>query len=44
LWAVTRYQPQADKAMRLYAQTATIESGFVHLPERAPGSAPFSTS
>jgi predicted phage terminase large subunit-like protein len=36
LWAVTRYQPQADKVMRLYAQTATIENGFVHLPQSAP--------
>ena len=24
--------------MRLHAQTATIENGFVHLPERPPGS------
>ncbi len=36
LWAATRYQPQADKVMRLFAQTATIENGFVHLPEAAP--------
>ena len=36
LWAATRYQPQADKVMRLHAQTATIENGFVHLPEAAP--------
>jgi predicted phage terminase large subunit-like protein len=36
MWVVTRYQPQADKVMRLYAQTATIENGFVHLPEAAP--------
>jgi predicted phage terminase large subunit-like protein len=36
LWAVTRYRPQADKVMRLHAQTAIIENGFVHLPETAP--------
>ena len=32
---VTRYQPTTDKVMRLHAQTATIENGFVHLPEEA---------
>jgi predicted phage terminase large subunit-like protein len=42
LWAATRYQPQADKVMRLFAQTAVpgldpgIENGFVHLREAAP--------
>ncbi|MGH7194925.1 MAG: phage terminase large subunit, partial [Candidatus Saccharimonadales bacterium] len=36
MWAVTRYRPQADKIMRLHAQTATIENGFVHLPKAAP--------
>jgi predicted phage terminase large subunit-like protein len=36
LWAVTRYQPHADKIMRLHAQTAFIENGFVHLPDAAP--------
>jgi predicted phage terminase large subunit-like protein len=41
LWAVTRYQPQSDKVMRLYAQTATIENGFVHLPDRAAWLAPY---
>jgi predicted phage terminase large subunit-like protein len=35
LHAVTRY-PQADKVMRMHAQTATIENGFVHLPQTAP--------
>jgi predicted phage terminase large subunit-like protein len=35
LWAAARYRPQADKVMRLFAQTATIENGFVHLPEAA---------
>jgi len=33
---VTRYQPQTDKVMRMHAQTAMIENGFVHLPEAAP--------
>jgi predicted phage terminase large subunit-like protein len=36
LHAVTRYQPQADKIMRMHAQTAMIENGFVHLPKEAP--------
>src|SRR6266853_5594733 len=31
LHAVTRYQPQSDKIMRMHAQTAMIENGFVHL-------------
>src|SRR4029077_8207251 len=33
--AVTRYKPECDKIMRLHAQTAMIENGFVHLPETA---------
>jgi len=33
---VTRYQPTGDKTMRLHAQTAVIENGFVYLPETAP--------
>jgi predicted phage terminase large subunit-like protein len=33
LHAVTRYQPQSDKIMRMHAQTAMIENGFVHLPK-----------
>ena len=33
---VTRYAPDGDKIMRLHAQTATIENGFVHVPETAP--------
>jgi predicted phage terminase large subunit-like protein len=33
---VTRYKPECDKIMRLHAQTAAIESGFVYLPETAP--------
>ena len=35
LHPVTRYQPQADKIMRMHAQTAMIENGFVHLPKEA---------
>jgi predicted phage terminase large subunit-like protein len=33
---VTRYQPTIDKTMRLHAQTAMIENGFVYIPEAAP--------
>ena len=36
VYAVTRYQPQADKVMRMHAQTAMIENGFVHVPDTAP--------
>src|SRR5436190_24244751 len=36
LHAVTRYRPQSDKIMRMHAQTAMIENGFVHVPEKAP--------
>jgi len=32
---VTRYQPTGDKTMRLHAQTAAIENGFVRIPETA---------
>jgi predicted phage terminase large subunit-like protein len=32
---VTRFNPEGDKTMRLHAQTATIENGFVHLPREA---------
>jgi predicted phage terminase large subunit-like protein len=35
LHAVTRYQPRQDKVMRMHAQTAMIENGFVHLPKTA---------
>jgi len=35
LHAVTRYQPQTDKIMRMHAQTAMIENGFVYLPNEA---------
>ena len=41
LYAVTRYQPQSDKIMRMHAQTAMIENGFVHLPDAAPWLAPY---
>jgi predicted phage terminase large subunit-like protein len=36
LYAVTRYRPQSDKVMRMHAQTAMIENGFVHLPDATP--------
>jgi predicted phage terminase large subunit-like protein len=36
LHAVTRYQPQSDKVMRMHAQTAMIENGFVRVPDSAP--------
>ncbi len=34
--AVKRIAPAGDKVMRLNAQTATIENGFVYLPKEAP--------
>jgi hypothetical protein len=33
---VTRYQPDCEKIMRLHAQTAMIENGFVYIPQNAP--------
>ena len=33
---VTRYQPDCDKIMRMHAQTAMIENGFVSIPQNAP--------
>jgi predicted phage terminase large subunit-like protein len=33
--AVTRYQPEGDKIMRMHAQTAMIEN-FVYIPDTAP--------
>jgi predicted phage terminase large subunit-like protein len=36
LHAVKSVKPEGDKVMRLNAQTATIENGFVHLPDEAP--------
>jgi hypothetical protein len=35
-YGVTRYQPDGDKTMRMHAQTAMIENGFVRIPEAAP--------
>jgi predicted phage terminase large subunit-like protein len=35
LLRVTAYKPEGGKIMRLHAQTATIENGFVHLPDEA---------
>jgi predicted phage terminase large subunit-like protein len=32
---ITRYKPDGDKIMRLHAQTATMENGFVHVPQTA---------
>jgi predicted phage terminase large subunit-like protein len=34
--AVTRYKPECDKIMRLHAQTAAIENGFVYVPQTTP--------
>jgi predicted phage terminase large subunit-like protein len=36
LSCVRGVKPDGDKIMRLHAQTATIENGFVHLPTSAP--------
>ena len=33
---VTRVKPDGDKSMRLHAQSAVIENGFVWLPDEAP--------
>ena len=33
---VVGYKPECDKIMRLHAQTALIENGFVYLPETTP--------
>jgi predicted phage terminase large subunit-like protein len=34
--AVTSYKPECDKIMRLHAQTALIENGFVLIPQAGP--------
>jgi predicted phage terminase large subunit-like protein len=34
--AVASYKPECDKVMRLHAQTAVIENGFVYIPATAP--------
>ena len=36
MYQVKGIKPSTDKKMRMNAQTAAIENGFVHLPERAP--------
>jgi predicted phage terminase large subunit-like protein len=36
IYAVKGCKPEGDKVMRLHAQTATIENGFVRLPATAP--------
>ena len=36
LHVVRGVKPEGDKKMRLLAQTATIENGFVHLPKDSP--------
>ncbi len=33
--AVTRYNPEYDKVMRMHAQTGVIDNGFVYLPKEA---------
>jgi predicted phage terminase large subunit-like protein len=35
-YGVKRYKPELDKVMRMHAQTAIIENGFVYLPKEAP--------
>jgi len=35
MYGVTRYEPSADKVMRLFSVTNTIENGFVYLPIEA---------
>ena len=35
LSGLTKYQPDCDKIMRMHAQTALIENGYVHLPREA---------
>jgi predicted phage terminase large subunit-like protein len=36
LYSVKGIEPTGDKVMRLHAQTATIENGFVFIPDEAP--------
>jgi predicted phage terminase large subunit-like protein len=36
MYAATACKPEGDKVMRLHAQTAMIEGGFVYLPASAP--------
>jgi predicted phage terminase large subunit-like protein len=35
-YAVTKDNPECEKTMRMHAQTALIENGFVYIPETAP--------
>lgn len=35
IYCVKGIRPEGDKVMRLHAQTATIENGFVHVPKDA---------
>jgi len=44
LHAVTRYQPQTDKIMRMHAQTAMIEMALCICQRRRRGSANTCTS
>jgi predicted phage terminase large subunit-like protein len=37
----TRFSPAGDKIMHLHPETATIENGFVWLPDEAPGLADY---
>jgi predicted phage terminase large subunit-like protein len=32
--AIKKYEPTMDKIMRMHSVTGTIESGFVHLPDK----------
>ncbi len=43
VYAARGIKPEGDKVMRLHAQTATIENGFVHLPREAPWLADYLT-
>jgi predicted phage terminase large subunit-like protein len=36
VYAVQEYDPTMDKVVRMNTVTSTIESGFVHIPEKAP--------
>jgi len=44
LHAVTRYQPQTDKIMRMHAQTAMIENGLSICPRKRRGAPNICTS
>jgi predicted phage terminase large subunit-like protein len=38
---IKKYEPKMDKTMRMHSVTATIENGFVHIPENADGIAEY---